>query len=188
MTNKERFLEICKTKITRQGIDALLSWLEKSDFFTAPASTKFHGNYEGGLLEHSLNVYDALNTICSVYKQNIPEETIAIVSLFHDLCKTYFYKKELKAQKVDGKWIEKEIYVIDDQIPLGHGEKSVILIQKHMELSLDEALAIRWHMNGYDTAVKGGDRCINEANEISKLVSLLQIADSIASGLLEETR
>ena len=192
MTNKERYISICKEKIKRPGIDGLLLWLENnSDFFIAPASTKYHGNYVGGLCEHSLNVYDTLCKIKSTFAEiigaeNISDETIAIVSLFHDICKANFYKIGTRNVKdVGGHWIQKQVYEIDEQVPLGHGEKSCILIQRFMSLKLDELLAIRWHMNGFDCAVKGGDYGLSKAQEMSKLVTLLQVADMISSNLLE---
>lgn len=187
MTNKENFLSICKNDIKRQGIDKLLSWLESSDFYTAPASTKFHGNYEGGLLEHSLNVRDILLKICSVFGLSYSQETLSLVSLFHDICKANFYKKEKRNAKDPdtGRWVEKDVWVVDEKFPLGHGEKSCIILQSFMKLTTDELLAIRWHMGGFDSAVKGGDYGLSKAQEMSKLVTLLHVADSIASNLLE---
>jgi HD superfamily phosphohydrolase YqeK len=188
MTNKERFITLAKQNIQRTGLDKLLNWLEKSDFYTAPASTNYHGNYEGGLLEHSLNVYDALIEIAGKYcNGKFTLETLTIVSLFHDICKTYFYKKEIKNKKIDGFWREVEGYTINDKMPLGHGEKSAIMLQSFITLSLPEMLAIRWHMGGFDSAAKGGDYGLSKASEITQLVPLLQIADMIASNLMEVT-
>ena len=191
LKNKERFLQICEEELNNvPGMEKLLGWISNSDFYTAPASTKFHGNYEGGLLEHSLNVYDILTELSERYlpESHYPQKTIAIVALFHDLCKANFYKKErrnVKNQKT-GQWEEKEIWTIDEQIPLGHGEKSCLIIQRFVYLTLEELLAIRWHMGGFDAAVKGGERGYAKAQEMSKLVSLLSIADQIASNLIEE--
>lgn len=189
-SNKELFLSICRNKVKREGIDELLMWLEKTDFFTAPASTKFHGNYDGGLCEHSLFVYKTLQDITSLISEDISEESIAIAALFHDLCKVNFYKKGFRNVKDEdsGQWIRKEIYEIDDQLPLGHGEKSCLLIQRFMKLTVDEVLAIRYHMGGFDAAVKGGDYGMAKAQTMSPLVTLLQCADMISSNLLEETR
>ena len=134
MTNKERFIEIYKEKIKRDGADKLLDFLlsSSSDFFTAPASTRFHGNYEGGLLEHSLNVYDCLCDIMKrprikeVYGIEYSEESIAIAALLHDLCKINFYNVAFRNVKNDmGKWESVPYYTIDDSLPYGHGEKSV---------------------------------------------------------------
>ena len=122
---KEDFINICKTHIQREGIEELLAWLEQSDFYTAPASTKYHGNYEGGLLEHSLNVYNKflqVKQFVTFYEGKEPtSETIAIITLFHDLCKVNFYKKGTRNVKDEnGKWFAKEVYEVSEKIPLGH--------------------------------------------------------------------
>ena len=148
MTNKERFIEIYKEKIKREGADRLLNFLlsESSDFFTAPASTRYHGNYEGGLLEHSLNVYDCLCDILSrprikeVYGIEYSEESIAIAALLHDICKVNFYNVAFRNAKNEaGKWESVPYYTIDDRLPYGHGEKSVYIISGYMRLTRDEA-------------------------------------------------
>ena len=136
MTNKERFIELYKTNIKRPGSEKLLEYLlsPHSDFFEAPASARFHGSYDGGLLEHSLNVYDCLKDylqrerVKDTYQMNYSEETIAIVSLLHDLCKINCYKKGTRNVKKDGQWIQVPNYEYDDQLPYGHGEKSVYMI------------------------------------------------------------
>ena len=192
---KEKFIEIYKNKIKREGSQNLLEWLEKTDFFIAPSSTKFHGNYEGGLVEHSVNVYNCLKMLVNEYKKQFPDyeisdEIIAISALLHDLCKTNFYVKGFRNVKNEetGQWEKKEIYTINDKLCMGHGEGSVYMIQAFMKLNRDEALAIRWHMNGFDNAVKGGDFSMNGAKEQTPLVTLLQIADLWASSFLEETK
>lgn len=189
MTDKEIFLDICKNEIHRDGIDKLLDWLVKSDFFTAPASTKYHGNFEGGLCAHSLNVYRTLKDLCEKYFPEASQETIAIVGLFHDFCKINFYKMGSRNVKdeASGQWIKKDVWEIDEKIPLGHGEKSCIILQWYIKLSVEELLAIRWHMGGFDTAVKGGDHGLNGAQYYSKLVVLLHAADILASNLMEDT-
>jgi HD superfamily phosphohydrolase YqeK len=182
---KQRFITICKEKIKRSGIDDLLCWLEKSDFYYAPASTKFHGNYEGGLLDHSLNVYNNLVKLVQTFplpNEEFDEETLAIVGLFHDLCKVSFYKKGSRNVKgEDGKWYAKEIYEINEKIPLGHGEKSCILLQQFIKLNIKELLSIRWHMGGFDSATKGGDYGMSGAQDYTHLVTLLQAADMLAT-------
>lgn len=187
MNQKEKFIQFCKV-IKRDGIDKLLEWLEKSDFYRAPASTRFHGNYEGGLLDHSLNVFEELVRLCDIYKVEASLETLTIIALFHDVCKTNFYKQEKKNIKNPntGIWEEKLIWKIDEKIPLGHGEKSCMILQWFIKLSIEELLAIRWHMGGFDSAVKGGDYGLSKAQDASKLVTLLQAADLISSNLLEE--
>lgn len=184
---KEQFINICKTEINRDGIDKLLQWLESSDFYQAPASTKYHGNYAGGLLEHSINVYNNLNKLVDIYYPNVfPKETLAIISLFHDLCKVNFYKPSTRNVKgEDGKWFAKPTFEVDEKVPLGHGEKSCILLQSFITLTLDELLAIRWHMGGFDSATKGGEYGMSKASEITPLVTLLQMADMVST-LFEE--
>lgn len=186
---KDEYLDICKKNIKRDGLDELLNWLEISDFFIAPASTKFHGNYEGGLCEHSLNVYRQLDRLNKMYHTGLSDETIAVSALFHDICKVNFYKKVTKPVKSkDGKWSQKEVWEIDEKAPLGHGEKSCIILQWYIKLTMEELLAIRWHMGGFDCAVKGGDYSLNRAQDVSPLVTLLSVADMISSNLLEEKR
>ena len=153
MTNKERFIEIFNTYVKRDGADKLLDFLEKSDFFTAPASARFHCSTEGGLCEHSLNVYDALKGYLSsprakeTYGFNYSDESIAIVALLHDLCKIGVYKKGFRNVKDEsGAWKKVDTFEYDDQLPYGHGEKSVYIITGYMRLTREEAFAIRYHM------------------------------------------
>lgn len=184
MNDKERFIQICNENIKREGLDKLLQWLNKSDFFLAPASTKYHGNYEGGLVQHSLNVYDNMLKLIDMLnkRETFSMETLTIVTLFHDICKANFYKKGYRNVKDEnGAWIQKEIYEIDEKVPLGHGEKSCILLQQFMKLNIDELLSIRWHMGGFDNATKGGDYSMAKAQEYSHLVTLLQCADTLAT-------
>lgn len=186
MTNKEEFLEICSC-IKRDGINDLLDWLEKSDFYIAPASTKFHGNYAGGLLAHSLNVYRALKDLVQLHKFSVPEETIAIVALFHDACKINLYRQGVRNVKDEtGHWVEKIVYEIDEKFPCGdHADKSIIIIQQYMKLTPEEILAIRAHMGGWDNSVKGGSYCIGKIFEKSPLAVLLHLADMTATYLYE---
>lgn len=184
---QQRFLDLYQNNVQREGADKLLEWLSASDFFVAPASTKFHGSYEGGLLEHSLNVYDCL--VEELASANLQEkyliETVAIVSLLHDICKANFYKKGTRNVKENGQWITKEIFEIDEKFPCGHGEKSVIILQNFIHLEAEEIYAIRAHMGGFDTSVKGGDYFIGKIFERSKLALLLHLADMKATYLLE---
>lgn len=174
---KDRFIEIYKSSIEREGADKLLEWLENSDFFIAPASTKYHGNYEGGLLEHSLNVYRNLNAVCFDKSQ----ETIAICALLHDICKVNYYTTEMRNVKENGSWIQKPYYAINDTLPYGHGEKSVYIISSFMKLTREEAMAIRAHMGGFDSSVKAGDSFISQIFEKFPLALNLHIADMIAT-------
>ncbi len=192
MTNKERFIEIYKEKIKREGADKLLNFLlsDASDFFTAPASTRFHGNYEGGLLEHSLNVYDCLCDIMKrprikeVYGIEYSEESIAIAALLHDLCKINFYNVSFRNVKNEmGKWESVPYYTIDDSLPYGHGEKSVYIISGYMRLTRDEAFAIRYHM-GF-SADKENHGNVGKAMEMFPLAFFLNCADSEAAYYVE---
>ncbi len=191
MTNKERFLAICNSEIHREGLDGVLDWLEKSDFFVAPASTKFHGNYAGGLLEHSLNVYDCMVRIAKNYPEYpVSAESIAICALFHDVCKVNFYQKGYRNVKDDaGQWVKKEIYEINEKFPIGHGEKSCIILQWFFRrLEVAELLAIRYHMGSFDAAVKGGDFGISRAYESTPLAVMLHMADLEATYLKESVK
>lgn len=156
--NKKTFYTAV-SKINRPGIENLIKWLEnETDFFTAPASTQYHGNYEGGLLEHSLNVLSiALHNYNFLISRN-PDlsyllESIIICSLFHDLCKVNTYVKGTRNVKENGVWREKEVWKVEDKFPLGHGEKSIWYITKFIELKPYEALAIRWHMGNTEQSV-----------------------------------
>lgn len=186
---KQRFLDIAHSDIQRAGLVDFMRWLETTDFYSAPASTKFHGNYAGGLLQHSLNVYDALKNLLRLYPlEGISDETVAIASLFHDVCKANYYTVGTKNVKDEatGVWHKEPFYKTDDQFPVGHGEKSVILLMRYMELTDQEIYAIRWHMSGFDSAVKGGDFGCSKAYEVCPFAVLLHLADMTATYLMEE--
>ena len=164
----KEFTEIYTNKIKREGADKLLDWLLKSDFITCPASTKFHSNYEGGLIEHSIKAYKRfVKNLEKEYGQNwnntISEESAAIIGLLHDICKVGYYKQEMRNVKEDGVWVQKPYYTVDDKLPYGHGEKSVYIISGFMKLTREEAMAINWHMGGFDTRVQGGSYSISTA-------------------------
>ena len=146
---KKKFIDLLKST-KREGIDDLIDFLEnKSDFFKAPASTRFHGNHEGGLLEHSLKVYEILSYKCknSVMPFDIPEESIILIGLLHDICKVNFYKVDYRNKKNDlGDWEKVPYYAVEDTIPYGHGEKSVMMITEFIKLTNEEKYSIRWHM------------------------------------------
>ncbi len=143
---KEKMIELLSS-INRDGIKDVLNFMEKSDFYTAPASTRFHGAYEGGLLEHSLKVYEILKKKIADHEMDVPEDTVKIVALLHDICKSNFYKVDYRNAKNErGDWEKVPYYTIDDTIPYGHGEKSVMMITEYMKLTNEEKYAIRWHM------------------------------------------
>ena len=147
---KEKFIKLLE-ETNRPGMDQLLEFLEKSDFYTAPASTRFHGSKEGGLLEHSLKVYEILEQKMANNSLNYQtdEATIRIVALLHDICKTNFYKVDYRNAKNSlGVWEKVPYYAVEDTIPYGHGEKSVMMISEYIKLTNEEKYSIRWHM-GY---------------------------------------
>ena len=191
--NKARFIEIFKTKITREGSDKLLQFLlsPHSDFFTAPASSRFHSSYEGGLLAHSLNVYDCLVAYMNSDKAKqlgfeYSDESLAIVALLHDLCKVNVYKKGFRNVKDEkGVWQRVDTFVYDDQLPYGHGEKSVYMISPYMMLKREEAFAIRYHM-GYSSTED--QRNVSAAFEMFPLAFALHVADSEATYYVESNK
>ena len=188
---KQEFITLSKGVIYRQGIDELLEQLENSDFYTAPASTKYHDSCEGGLVQHSLKVYNHLKTEVGLHKLTITDESIAICALFHDLCKVGFYISEIKNRKVykpNGSkidsmgrydWESYYGYTVEDKFPMGHGEKSLYMLRDFMNLTADEALAIRWHMGGFEP--KENHIYLSKTYETNKLAVLLNIADMKAS-------
>ncbi len=175
---KEKFLELCKL-IKREGIENLLKWLEKSDFYTAPASTKYHEAYEGGLVEHSVKVYEELVRLNEVYKLPYSEETLAIVSLFHDVCKVGSYivsTRNVKDEKT-GTWHKEPFYQFEENFCFGgHGSKSVYQIQYFMKLTPEEATAINCHMGA-----NGNDYSVYDAFRMFPLAFLLHTADTAAT-------
>lgn len=186
---KEKFIKLVKENIKREGIDDLLNYLETTDFYEAPASTKYHGAYKGGLLEHSINVFEMLSGSLSYASPKYSKETIALVSLFHDLCKANFYSVEMRnSRNENGQWVKVPYYSTKDQYPFGHGEKSVYLLMKYLKLTDEEALAIRWHMGGFTDSVKGGSYSLSDAFSSSELALELHIADMRASYILESRK
>ncbi len=182
MDQKQEFSELYKANISRQGCEELLSWLEKTDFFTAPASTRFHLNEPGGLVRHSLNVAKVM-----LEYEDENRESLAICGLLHDLCKANYYKMSQRNVKNEqtGAWEKVPYYQVEDAFPYGHGEKSVYLIERFLRLKPAEAVAIRWHMGGFDEAVKGGSFAIGHAFEKYPLAVKLHIADIRAAYLME---
>ena len=183
---KQAFMEIYQKHITRDGADRLLAWLETSDFFRAPASTRFHGAHEGGLVEHSVNVYRRLYNLAlgdhTLFGVPGIEESLAIVGLLHDICKANFYGVEMRNRKNEqGQWEKYPFYVVDDQLPYGHGEKSVYIIRNYMKLTRSEAMAIRWHMGGFDDSVRGGSYALSGAFSQYRLALLAHLADMQAT-------
>ena len=191
MTNKEKFIDIYNACIKREGADKLLEWLTSpaSDFFSAPASTRYHNAWEGGLCAHSLNVYECLRDYLNRDKVKkefgllYSPESIAIVALLHDLCKVNIYKVSTRNVKDEfGRWKTVPYYEFDDQLPYGHGEKSVYMISAYMKLTREEAFAIRYHM-GFSE--EGNARNVGAAFEKFPLALALSIADTEAAYYVE---
>ena len=197
MTPKDEFISIYTENIKRKGADRLLEFLKKSDFFTAPSSTRYHGAYEGGLVQHSLNVYHCLKDYLArprtkeLYNMNYSEETIAIVALLHDVCKVNFYKIDYRNKKNDetGKWEKVPYYTIDDTLPYGHGEKSVYILSGYFygddRLTREEAFAIRYHMGFSDAFDSVSTANVGKALEMYPLAVALNVADMEAAYFLE---
>ncbi len=183
---KEHFIAALRTNVKREGVENLIAYLEESDFFTAPASTKFHLACEGGLCEHSYNVFQRLLTMAKSENAPYSMETLAICGLLHDVCKANTYKTEMRNVKENGEWVKKPYYAVDEKYPYGHGEKSVFIVQNYMRLTAEEAMAINWHMGGFDARVKGGSFSASTAYEKYPLAVLLHAADLLATYLDEK--
>ncbi len=187
MDYKQKFIEYYQANIHREGADRLLEWLQTTDFFTAPASTRYHCACPSGLVMHSVNVYEVM-----VEKHFDPEtdsmESFALCALLHDVCKAQFYKistRNVKNEKT-GQWEKVPYYTIEDAFPYGHGEKSVYLIERFVRLKPAEATAIRWHMGGFDDAAKGGNFSISVAYDKYPIAVKLHLADLEATYLREK--
>lgn len=185
----ERYINLWKS-VKRDGIDGLVKFIEKSDMKVAPASTRFHSSYEGGLLQHSLNVYDCLQAkrespMWKEVLKDVSDETMIITALGHDFCKLYFYEKSTRNVKNEdtGRWEKVPIFLCNDKYPLGHGSKSVIFIQMFIKLSMEEIMAINWHM-GFSVP-KEEYSSVGLAFEKYPLALALHEADLEATNLLE---
>lgn len=174
---KEEFISLLRST-NREGIEEVIQFLEKSDFYKAPASTRFHGSFEGGLLEHSMKVYEILKHKVknSVLDLNVSDDTLIIIALLHDICKVNFYKVDYRNAKNErGEWEKVPYYAVDDTIPYGHGEKSVMMITEYMKLTVEEKYCIRWHM-GF-TEPKEAYNTLGQAFKKFPLALILHEAD-----------
>lgn len=190
MTAKQQFVEIFNKYVTREGSAKLLEYLSNSDFFTAPASARFHLAEEGGLCQHSINVYHRLLKLVKAdfgenYTKHFSDETLAICGLLHDVCKVNYYVTEMRNVKENGAWVSKPYYKVEERFPYGHGEKSVFIVSQYIKLTAEEAICINWHMGGFDERVKGGSYALSEAYDKYKLAVYLHLADLSASYLDE---
>lgn len=185
---REEFISIYTENIKREGSEKLLDYLiNRCDFFTAPASTRFHSSYEGGLAQHSLNVYHCLKNymerqrVKEDYGLSCSDETIAIVALLHDICKVDTYVKDFRNVKNEqGQWERVPTYRFEDKLPYGHGEKSVYMISGFMRLTREEAMAIRWHM-GFSAGA------VEERNSVSKAFECYPLAFAVSTADMEAT-
>ncbi len=200
---KEEYIKLCREYIHRDGLEDLLAYLEKSDFYTAPSSTRFHLNEEGGLCRHSMNVFNMAGRIykhCGIgeaiqngqspFKAGISMESLAIATLFHDLCKIGIYSRAEKYRKdANGRWETYMTWEFKETFPLGHAEKSLAIISRYMRLTDEEMLAIRWHMGMFDVGENGSSNryAFYDATDVSPLVSIVCSADFLASKCMELT-
>lgn len=193
---KQQFLQLLRST-NRPGVENVIKWLEETDFFIAPASTIFHGNYEGGLLEHSMNVaimaHDVHEMLCRrkpELAQQVTRDNIIIAALLHDVCKANIYQKTTKYRKdAQNNWETYDTYGVDySEFPMGHGEKSVIrLLQQGLQMTEDEMIAIRWHMTAWELPFQSGEAkaYLNAAKNKCPLLAIIQTADGLASAILE---
>lgn len=188
----QTFQTIYRENIKREGADKLLEWLSSCDFFTAPASAKYHMAVEGGLCKHSTNVYLRLKRNIEAeygehYGEKVSDESIAICGLLHDVCKAEYYSVEMRNVKVNGVWEQQPYYAVKEKLPYGHGEKSVYIISGFMRLSRAEAFAINWHMGGFDDRARSNSRLVGEAYQKFPLALMLHLSDMQAAYLDENS-
>ena len=184
-TQRQNFVTVCRASIQREGLEDLLDWLCKADFFIAPASTHYHGGYPGGLCQHSIDVYQYAKKMAFLLTKESSEESLAIATLFHDLCKVNLYKMDKRNQKINGEWKEVPYYVVDEKFHFGgHGSKSVFLIQQFMKLTTEEAAAINCHM-GFSDGNPNAIRDVGNAYHQFPLAWIVHVADEAATFLLD---
>lgn len=184
MSAKDEFIQIFTENVTRNGAKELLAWLQNTDFFTAPASTKYHCACENGLVMHSVSVFNTMME--KHFEEGVDSvESFAIAALLHDVCKAEFYKISSRNVKneLTGQWEKQPFYTIEDKFPFGHGEKSVFLVERFMKLRLDEAMAIRWHMGNFDDS---SGYTVSQAYEKYPLAVKLHLADMESTYLREK--
>ncbi len=187
MDYKAEFLEIFQREVSREGSESFLKWLEGTDFFTAPASNRYHCACPSGLVMHSLSVYGVMMEKHFTEGED-SRESFALCALLHDLCKAQYYKVSTRNVKNEqtGQWEKANYYAVEDSFPYGHGEKSVFLIERFIRLKPAEATAIRWHMGGFDDAARGGCYAISQAYEKYPLAVKLHLADLESTYLREK--
>lgn len=190
----QRTIEDLLLLTKRPGIEDLIEYLRNSDFYTAPASTQYHGSYEGGLAEHALNVCNGIDFLYENLKESdfkLPEisaESRKLVALTHDVCKVNSYIVDFRNQKIDGVWEKVPYYKRDPMLPMGHGGKSIFILQRFIELTVDEALAIFWHMGPYDISRYMTENELSKAFNENYLAYLLHTADMMSTYISENPR
>lgn len=187
--NKQKYLQLF-SQIKREGADKLLDYINSTDFFVAPASGRRHSNFEGGLCLHSLNVYERFKKLIisefgENYQARVSDESIAIIALLHDICKVNTYTVDYRNQKVDGQWVQVPYFAYKNNLPYGHGEKSVYIVSGFIRLTREEAMAINWHMGGYDPRAQGSSDLMDAFTNFPLCV-LFHIADLQATYLDED--
>ncbi|MDR0384401.1 MAG: HD domain-containing protein [Christensenellaceae bacterium] len=189
MEAREEFIQIYTQNIKREGAAELLEFIKTTDFFTSPASTRFHGNFEGGLLQHSIKVYKRLVKLVQDENIDISPESVAIIALLHDICKANTYKIEMRNSKVNNEWVKVPYYTYNDSLPYGHGEKSVYIVSGFMKLTRDEAMSINWHMGAFDARNNNlTSSTLAKAFQMYPIAFLTHVADLISAYLDEEIR
>ena len=182
---KDSFIKAYSENITRKGSQEFLSWMQSTDFFEAPASTIHHSAFEGGLAWHSIRVYFEANRLVNAYKDyiNVSDETLAICTLLHDVCKIGCYKSDMRNVKENGQWVQKPYYKFDEDFKFGgHGSKSVYLIQKYMQLSDEEATAINCHMGSWGNV---DEKATGDAFRQYPFAWLVHVADEAATFVID---
>lgn len=187
--NKKEFIDLLNS-VERDGVIDLVDYLlNETDFFKAPASSIYHGSYEGGLLDHSLNVYYELDALVDYYNIRLPKDSIILVGLLHDICKVNTYKKAMVNVPPDksktGKWEKVPKYKKEEELRIGHGAKSAILISQYIKLNPAEMEAIYWHMGSTDLSMYSTISNMSETYNKNTLAFLLYIADMAATYITE---
>ena len=184
--NKQEFIEIIRNHVKRDGVEDLIDYLlNHSDFFTTPASGGRHSSFEGGLCYHKRFKKNIIQEYGENYQEIISDESVAIIALLHDLCKVNTYTVDYRNQKVEGQWVQVPYYAYNNSLPYGHGEKSVYIANGFIRLTREEAMAINWHMGGFDPRVQSSTD-MSEAYSRFPVAVLFHVSDLEATYLDEK--
>ena len=191
LENREKFMELMR-KTERAGVEDMLKWLDTTDFYSAPASTRYHGSYPGGLVQHTLNVAYELKQLADFYEVKIPKDSILICALGHDFCKINTYRETIvnvpPQRTKSGKWEQQQGYKKDEYLKLGHGAKSLSTLQDFITLKDYEKEAIYWHMGAFDLGQYNNINDLSKTFEENPLAFLLHIADMCVTYIIENER